>query len=182
MSATAEKIDVEALMASIRAQVKRELGTRGDSPSSGVRYFKPKDSPRGGDDGADTPLLYSEDLNYLNAHWHDWNVTGEIKSHRRFLGPIIRRVKRFIIDAVWELLLKEYTMRERQYQMRSVRFLNEVARYVDKRDKEIFWQLVSKIDNEVAAVNGRTDRLFDQALSTIHQVESQLERGSPTKT
>src|SRR5262249_40409247 len=147
----------------IRAEVKEKLPALGGA-------VPPKKIPEMGK-SAVSPLLYSEELNFLNANWHNWRPTTQITSHRRSLGPIIVRIKRFLTQAVWNSLLREYFDRERAFSANLVRFLNSTARYIDTRDTEIFWQLIRKIDNDTAGGDERLSQLFDQLDSTIRTIE-----------
>ncbi|MCB0360957.1 MAG: hypothetical protein KDD44_15015, partial [Bdellovibrionales bacterium] len=164
----AAPVDVEAIMRRIRTEVIERAKGRGQRAiptyrnSSGDRNAPP------------SSVLYSEELNYLNAHWHDWSAAAEITSHRRFIGPLIVRAKRFFVDWVQKYLLKGYFERERQFQMNLVRLLNDTVRYVDRRDAEIFWQLIKKIDADVASLNERMDRLHDESAGSLMTVERRV--------
>lgn len=159
------KPDVEAIMERIRAEVRRAEEKR----SADHRFGAPSPFPRppgrdyAASTGAFSPIRAREELRYLNDNWHSWVAPEEPRSHRKLAGRVVVRVKRFILDAVWEYLLKGYFERERQFQMNVVRFLNQIAHHVDERDADIFWQLVKKLDNDIVGVNQRTDRLFDDA-------------------
>lgn len=154
--------DVEALMARIRDEVRQELERSGTTLP---RYMPP---PPKLADGTVAPILYSDELNFLNAHWNQWAEPVAYSSHRKFVGRVVIGIKNRLRSFLVETLLKSYFEREREFQMNLVRYLNSTARYVDARNAEIFWQLVSKIDNDVAAINDRTDRLFDEALQVIN--------------
>ena len=154
--------DVEAIMERIRSEVRAASMKRDD------RFGPPSPYPRpigaaAAAPGSFSPIIYREELRYLNDNWHSWVTPEDPVTHRRFYGKLIVRVKRFILDAVWNYILKGYFERERQFQMNLVRFLNELARHVDQRDADVFWQLVKKLDNDIVGVNERTDLLFDEA-------------------
>ena len=121
-----------------------------------------------------SPVLYSEELNYLNAAWNNWTQREDYTSHRPFLGRLIIRFKRTVFDFLTGSVFRRYFEREREFQMNLVRQLNAMARYIDARDAEIFWQLTEKIDSDVAAMNDRTDQLFDAAASELVRVENEL--------
>ncbi|MCC6219766.1 MAG: methyltransferase domain-containing protein [Deltaproteobacteria bacterium] len=162
--------DVEAIMARIRGEVRERLlhdSTSFDAVNRNVPIKKVGRS-------AVSPLLYSEELNYLNANWQHWTSTAAVTSHRKLLGPLIVRIKRFLIDAIWNYILKDYFERERKFNMHLVRFLNESARYVDTRDAEIFSQVIEKIDCDVAGLIERSDRVYDEARSTLARIENEL--------
>lgn len=159
-----EQPDVEAIMAGIRSRVKRGLA---EHPPRAVPHYAPPGAKLL--DSAVSPVLYSEELNFLNAHWNDWTVSEDITSHRAFIGPVIVRVKRALRNFLLNSLLKGYFERERQFQMQLVRHLNASARYIDARDAELFWQIVKKVDNDIAAINERADLLFDEAGAALAQ-------------
>jgi hypothetical protein len=157
--------DVEAIMARIREEVRRS--SREDQANY-PKYVPPAAEDRRPGKG----LIEFEELSYLNAHWNDWSNSEELRSHRRLIGPLIVKAKQFILNVVWEHILKGYLDREKQFQMHLVRYLNESARYIDRRDSEIFWQVVQKADNDVSGLNERMDRLFDEAFVSIQKLEA----------
>lgn len=160
--------DVEAIMSRIRREAKQFIKENGRRPAEvPLRGAKERS-------GKASPVLYSEELNFLNAHWSDWAEATEITSHRKFVGPVIVRIKRFFVDLVWNYLLKGYFERERQFQMHLVRFLNQTARYIDERDAEIFWELVRKVDADISGLNERLDRVYDEIVATTRTVEQDL--------
>jgi hypothetical protein len=167
-----EAPDVESIMARIRTQVKRSLK---EHPPRSPKYTPPAAELF---TGSVSPVLYSDELNYLNAHWNDWSVAEEFTSHRPYLGPLIVKVKnlvrRFLLDSVF----KTYFEREREFQMQLVRHLNALARYVDQRDSELFWQIVNKVDSDVKALNDRVDLFFNQASNATSRVEFNCRQGS----
>ena len=165
MESSKRKPDVEAIMARIRRQVQSDISSEKSSTKPYVSPTTPFS------DGNASPLLYSEELNFLNANWHNWNKRTDITSHRKILGPIIVRLKRFLADIAWNYLLKDYFENERRFQMNLVRHLNSSARYIDARDSRIFWQLVNKLDNDVKAINERADKLFDELYAQSKQDE-----------
>ena len=161
--------DIDAIMERIRADVKQSLAANG----AAVPKYVPPPS-EGALDGR--ALIDFDELNYLNAHWHDWSVAEDISSHRKLLGPFIVRAKRFVMNVLWQYLLKGYLEREKQFQMQLVRYLNANARYVDSRDYKIFWEVVKKMDNDVSALNERMDRLIDKLHSNILALESEIDQ------
>ena len=166
--------DVEAIMAQIRAEVRRAVS---EDRANYPQYFPPAVEKKPG-----SGLVEFEELRYLNSHWNDWSSSEQLTSHRRFIGPFIVRAKQFILNVVWEHILKGYLDREKQFQMHLVRYLNESARYIDKKDYDIFWQLVQKMDNDVEGLNDRMDRLFNEAYSAIQFLEAELyKKESPAR-
>lgn len=172
--AGSQPLDVDEIMAGIRRAIKigaDKIGAEsgGEQP---LRYTPPAERLF---DGAPSSILYSEELNYLNARWNSWSERENYSSHRRLLGPLVVRLKRRIRDFLWESIFSSYFEREREFQMQLVKFLNSTARYVDARDADLFWQLVKKIDNDVAAVNERMDVLHDSTRLRIDRLLQQVE-------
>jgi hypothetical protein len=165
--------DVVAIMARIRAEVALEIKKSGTAMP---KYLPP---PAKLADGSLSPVLYAEELKYLNAHWNEWAEPTPVSSHRRLLGRVIVRCKQKLRHYITESLLKSYFDREREFQMNLVRYLNATARYIDARDAEIFWQLVHKVDSDITTVNERTDRLFDESLHHTDNRVDELTRVIP---
>jgi len=157
-------------MRRIRTEVEKEIEGSGKKMP---KYLPPQEKLS---DGSLQPILYSEELNYLNAHWNEWSEAEEFTSHRPIVGKFIVRLKRKLRSFLVESLLKGYFERERAFQMNLVRHLNSTARYVDARDAEIFWQLVGKVDNDITSMNERSDRLFHEAV--LHSDKNSRSRGN----
>jgi len=119
-----------------------------------IPHYVPKNSY-----SSDTALIHSEELNYLNENWSSWAFQSEITSHRRVVGPIIVKIKKFFITSIWNFVLRDYFERERNFQMNLVKHLNNSAKYVDERVEKIFWQLVEKVDQDIKGLNDRVDKL-----------------------
>lgn len=163
--------NVDKIMSEIRASILASCSAD-DSRARKVAY-QPR-PPKEGERAA--PLIYLEELNYLNSHWGDWFTSFQITSHRPVIGKFIVKTKRFFLDLAWKYFLKDYLERERHFQSNLVRYLNATAKYVDSRDAEIFWQIVEKIDNDVSGMNERIDRLYDEATSTLRSSERGLQQ------
>jgi SAM-dependent methyltransferase len=171
-----EKPNVEQIMRGIRTRVKERASAQGPGELFGstVSAFTAKAGELS--QGESSPVQFAEELQYLNQHWLDWQASAEISSHRKFIGRLICRAKRFVVDTVYANILQGYFERERQYQMNLVRFLNSTARYIDERDASIFWQLIRKIDHELAETNRRIDEAAKEADATLRTVELELSR------
>lgn len=167
-SASGSKPDIESIMSDIRARIHADV-----EPDSGrITSYSPK--AEGPFPQSIRPLLYSDELNYLNANWGKWGSLGEITSHRKYIGPVIVAAKKALRKVIWHAFLKDYLEAERHYHSHLLRYLNETARYIDARDSEIFWQIVHKVDNDILGMNERADRLYDEATSTLRSVELSL--------
>lgn len=168
MSADLEKVNVAEVMQRIRLQAKDELAKNPQNK----RFIVPLSSRQMLNPGE--PLITSEELRYLNEHWHDWNSPAEICSHRKIIGPIVVRVKKFIADIIWNSFLRGYIERERQFQMHLVRFLNQTSRYIDEKDRAHFVDIASKVDSDISSTNERMDLLYNEVLASAHQIESNI--------
>ncbi len=162
--------DVEAIMASIRAEVRQRLESEGRTgvKQRGALPIEPDRNP-------ELPLIDYEELNYMNAHFHDWVQMQAISSHRPVVGRLIVWVKTRLIHLLLNSVLHGYFDKERQFHIRLVKYLNANARYVDNRDYRNFWQLIEKVDKEIVALNERTDRLFDEAYTSVVALRRELE-------
>ncbi len=176
-----ERVDVEALMLRIREDIAAAVKEEGNSRSSKSKLprgiGRASDLPGNGVPGRETiPVVHSEELNSMNAEWHNWVQPVSPESHRKFIGPVIVRIKQFIVDAVWHYMLPGYFEREKRFNMNLVRHLNAVARYIDVRDAEVFWQIVKKLDSDNSALTERVDRLFDDACAISYRTEAELKK------
>ncbi len=165
-------VDVEAIMARIRGEVVEAL----ESSETRFPRYLPKDPQESG--AKLQPVQYSEELRYLNAHWNDWAVEQEFVSHRKFIGRVVVALKRRFRDFLWQSLFKEYFERERTFQANLIRYLNANARYIDSRDSELFWQIIQKLDNDIALLNDRGDRLYDHCISAVDSIERKVRNTS----
>ncbi len=169
MQTGSETVDVEALMLRIRDEVAQALAQEGERWTAGVRHENGGLERKGF-----TPIVCAEELSFLNNNWHSLMVQETPASHRKFLGKLVVRAKRFILDTVWHYLFHRYLEREKELLMNLVRYLNSNARHIDAQDYEGFWQLVKKVDSDVAALNERMDQLFESAAVDNAQLRREL--------
>ncbi|MBL7661485.1 class I SAM-dependent methyltransferase [bacterium] len=149
---TTPSVNVEALMAEIREKIKRDLE---QLPTAAPTIQLSQNR------AANNPVILSEELNYLNSHWHDWAVPSEISSHRPIIGRLIVKFKKFFVNMIWNTVLGEYFERERKFQSNLVRFLNQTARYIDARDTDVWTRIIQKIDRDV-------NQLLREDLERLH--------------
>lgn len=169
MQTGSETVDVEALMLKIREEVAQAISSDETRWTAGPMPVSANPDRKGF-----SPIVCAEELSYLNNHWHSLMVQEEPSSHRPFFGKIVVRAKRFILDTVWHYLFHRYLEREKELLMNLVRYLNTNARHIDAQDYDGFWQLVKKMDNDVAALNQRMDQLFDSAAVDNAQLRKEL--------
>jgi len=162
---------IPELMARIRQRVEKDVVGTADS--------RPQFQPSAPTDAAPRragELLYSEELRYLNSNYMfgpGLNLDA-ITSHRPgLLGKLIVKVKRKLMSMVWNLL-KDYFTAEREYQASLVRYLNDVAKYVDARDASNFWDLIKKVDVDVTRALERIERINDEQMASLRTAERKL--------
>lgn len=124
--------------------------------------------PPGPSNVTSEPILFSDELAYLNAHWNDWATPSEFSSHRPIVGNIFSKIKKKIQRYLFEVICKEYLERERSFNSNLVRCLNLTARYIDKKHEESFYALIKKVDTDINLVNSRNDEIFSDILKKIN--------------
>lgn len=164
--------DIRAIMDRIREQIKNDTA----GSASNRRHFVPTRPLESNGQRRAGELLHSEELRYLNANYQFARLNADaIKSHRPgFLGKSIVKVKRKVLQLIWDGLLKEYFSNERDYQTHLVRFLNDVAKYADARDAQNFWELVRKIDVDTTRALERIERIADEQSGDLRSSERRL--------
>lgn len=109
-------------------------------------------------------LLRSEYLKNVNQNYSFalglMNLNKVTTPRKGFLGKIILKIKRRI-QKFLAGMLSNYINDQINFNADTVRFLNEIARYVDKRDNYIFLELIRKIDIDLESLNRKLDELSD---------------------
>lgn len=167
-----QRPDVVAIMNRIRDTVRRDIDAHRDRQPA----FQPRPVDFEGSTHKAGDLLQSEDLRYLNVNYAFGPRLNLdiITSHRPgIIGKSIVFVKRRILGVLWQML-KVYFQVEREYQSKLVRFLNDVASYIDIRDAANFWELVRKIDVDITRVLERVERLSDEQSATLRTTQREL--------
>jgi 2-polyprenyl-3-methyl-5-hydroxy-6-metoxy-1,4-benzoquinol methylase len=170
-----QSVDVVDLMTKIRARLKEvaleQHSTEGAFRGSDAQFSGQGQSRRAGE------LVHSEELRFLNIN-HAYSAqhgADAIESHRGgFFGKIVVKVKRKFTQWLWQAILKNYLQTEKDFSSNLVRFLNDVGRYVDARDATNFWELIRKIDVDVAKVSERTERIVDAHGGNLVSTEKRL--------
>jgi hypothetical protein len=58
-----------------------------------------------------SPVIYSDELRYLNHHWGNWSSLSDFNSHRPLLGrliiPIKKKLQRFIFETCARSTMKK---------------------------------------------------------------------------
>lgn len=165
--------DVRSLMKNIRERVRNEL----KEGNSNKVEFVPFKSKLEGERKAGE-LLNSEELRYLNQN-HAFSLQqmrlSTLTSHRPgFIGKVIVKCKRKLLGIIWESLLKGYFQAEKEYQANLVRYLNDIAKYVDSRDAFIFWELIRKIDYDVNRALERIERIADDHTGELRSAQREI--------
>lgn len=167
------KRDIRALMQEIRDRVKQAVEEGEIAPPL---YRPHPGDPDAGATRKAGELVYSEELRYLNLNYgHSSFPTPEsITSHRPgVVGKVIVKLKRKLLSMVWRWL-SEHFAAEREYKAHLVRYLNDVAKYVDARDASNFWELIHKVDVDVANALERIERIRDDIGASLLATESRL--------
>lgn len=164
--------DVRALMADIRDRIKKDLAASRDAMPAFVSHA-PTDAQSARKAGE---LLHSEDLQYLNSNYSFARLNLEsIASHRPgFLGKLIVRGKRKLMQLIWDSILRDYFTAERDFHAHLVRYLNDVSKYVDARDASNFWELIRKIDVDITRALERIETFADEQGATLRSTERRL--------
>lgn len=161
--------DIRSIMERIRERIKADAAEQKNQRRSFVptKPLEANGQRRAGE------LLHSEELRYLNANYQFARLNADnIKSHRPgVIGKVIVKVKRKVLQLIWDGLLKEYFENERNYQASLVRFLNDVAKYADARDAQNFWELVRKIDVDTTKALERIERIADEQSGDLRASE-----------
>ena len=108
------------------------------------------------------PIIFSEELKYLNSCWGDWSSPTVFTSHRPVVGGIFSKIKQKLQGYLFNVIFRDYFERERQFIIRQVQFNNLTAKYIDSQNEKIFWDLVKKLDREIENVNERYDTLLSE--------------------
>ena len=171
---SADRPDVLSIMAEIRKRVKENVEAHKDSRGEfapSIAKFDGGVSRKAGE------LLYSEELRYLNTHYaYSTQLDlSKIVSHRGgIVGKAIVAFKRKILRIIWDSLLRDYFVAEKEFQANTVRFLNDVSKYLDARDAQNFWELVRKIDYDVTKVLERVERISDEQMASLRSGERRV--------
>jgi len=108
------------------------------------------------------PIIFSDELKYLNTSWGNWSEPTVFTSHRPIYGKIICFLKRKIQAYLFNVIFKDYFNKEREFNIKLVQFCNLTARYIDAKNEQLFWDLVKKVDNEIDQVNERNDTIISE--------------------
>ncbi|MGI6523992.1 MAG: methyltransferase domain-containing protein [Bdellovibrionota bacterium] len=168
---TNEIPDIAAVMAEIRQRVRSDVAANRDTqkPFQGTAADFHATRKAG-------EILHSEELRYLNtnyAYGPRLNLDA-ITSHRPgLIGKVIVKCKRKLLSMIWDLL-KDYFTAERDFQANLVRLLNDFTKYVDARDAANFWELIRKLDYDIAKVSDRVERIGDEQVASLRSSERDL--------
>lgn len=153
--------DIPTLMAQIRERIKSDIDANLDS-RAGLSRAAARFTDESGISYGDMQL--SEELKFLNRHfsYRGRIDEGSITSHRPgLLGRLIVKLKRFLAIFTRDSVLRDYLQAEEDFHINLVRFLNDMARYVDARDKHSL-AMLSRVDDEKSlAIFGVEKQLRD---------------------
>ncbi|MGH7898622.1 MAG: class I SAM-dependent methyltransferase, partial [Candidatus Binatia bacterium] len=118
-------VRVEDIIQRIRREIAEEAAAESIEPRG-----KPVDAE------ALPKVAYRPELNYLNRNWQLFDANSEMRSHRRLLGPVVLRFKRWLRRLVIGVL-DGYFDKERIFLRELVRFNNELAERSDRILREV---------------------------------------------
>lgn len=175
------EVDIPTLMAQIRERVKHDIDSSLDSRAglskAAVRFADERGISYG-------DMQLSEELKFLNRSYsYRGKITeAAITSHRRGLvGRLLVKFKRFLMVFTRDVALKDYLQAEEDFHINVVRFLNDMARYVDARDNHALSKL-SRLDDEKSLAIFHMERqlretrvAFEDRIKTVDQMIRGLE-------
>ena len=139
--------DIPTLMAQIRERIKSDIERNLDS-RSGISRATARFADERGISFGDMQL--SEELKFLNRSfsYQDLISRDRVTTHRTgLLGRLLVKVKGRLVEFVRKVALKDYLQAEEGFNINLVRFLNDMARYVDARDTNGLSAL-ARVDDE----------------------------------
>lgn len=167
--------DVPALMEEIRRRMTAVLEGERDGGAPILRYPADQNghAPRKAGE-----LVNSEELRFLNRNFTygaDVLNPARVRSHRGgIVGRVVEKAKRIVLRTAGQLLLRDYLEKEREFHAHVVRYLNDVAKYVDARDASNFWELIRKLDVDIGRVMERLDQVTDETHAGVYSSERRL--------
>lgn len=118
--------------------------------------------PPGPKPSTSDPVIFSDELKFLNSNWNNWSDTSDFSSHRPLFGKVLTKLKIKLQSYLFSVLFKDYFDREREFVMKLVQFSNLTARYIDSQNEHYYWKMIEKIDKEIDKVNLRNDAIFSE--------------------
>ena len=123
-------------------------------------------------------LLKSDYLRNINLNY-SYPLTLQDLSlvttpRKGLVGKVVLKIKRRIQKFIAGILIN-YTEAQKNFNGDTVRFFNEVSRYVDKRDNANFLELIRKIDTDLESLNRKFEELSDKQSVTELNVKQKLE-------
>lgn len=167
-------VNVLEVMARIRSRLEEEK----DQLPATRPIFRPEMPRLDGQQRKAGEIVHSEDLRFLNTFYARGPRIdpGAVRTHRNgLIGRVIVGVKRRIRAIVWDLL-RDYISDEREFQGHLIRLLNDISQYTDSRDATNFWELIRKVDVDVAKCNEHLERLADDLRIRVEIFEEEVRR------
>jgi O-antigen chain-terminating methyltransferase len=165
-------LDIPKLMSEIRARVSAELAENPERAKP-FKSFTAQENTEGSARAGE--IVHSEELHFLNKNWSTSPPPdlSHIVSHRKGpVGKLVVKVKKWLLNSLWDALLRDRFDAQNAYNMRVVQLLNKTSRYIDDRDASAFWELVRKIDYDTAKALNRIEKIADEQggdLRTLHR-------------
>lgn len=168
-----EELNIKDIMKEIRAKIRESAHELRDKRE----VFRPFEIDNSNSKVKAGDILHSDELSYLNQNYNYMPSLEleKVQSHRfGFFGKFLVKLKRKVLVTVWEFILKDYFERERQFQAKLVKLLNDQVKYNDARDADNFWELIRKIDVDVSNLSTRFDEIQDEYLSSLQSLEKKF--------
>ena len=149
-------------MSEIRARVAEELA-QNPEVAKPMKSFAATQNVEGHSRAGE--LQHSEELHFLNRNWNALSQPdlSHITSHRPgIIGKLIVKLKHKLASFLYNTCLRDRFEAQNAYNMRVVQLLNKASFYIDDRDGAAFWELVRKIDYDVAKALNRIEKIADE--------------------
>lgn len=174
-----ELTDIPALMAQIRERLKNDIDSSLDS-RAGLSRAAVKFADENGISYGD--MQRSEELKSINRSFSYRGKISEasISSHRPgIVGRMLVKFKRFLTVFTRDAVLRDYLQAEEDFHINLVRFLNDMARYVDARDNHSLARIARIDDEKSLAIFGVEKQIRDLSVAFEGRVKTldQMIRG-----
>jgi len=168
-----EKPDIRAIMAEIRSSVRSKAESLVDQWPT----FQPEPAGFNGEGHRKAgDLQHSENLRMVNRlamAGLSFDATPIVSHRRGFVGKLIVAAKRRMQRIIWSLFQANIDA-EREFRAHVTRVLNEASLYIDDRNGALFWEIVRKVDSDVARLLKRIDEVVEEQRVGIDGVERRV--------
>ena len=158
------------IMAEIKSRVKKEVAANRDSDRpfyATVANFNNKCTAG--------QIASSSELSFLNSKVYGvpFNADSIVTHRKGILGKLVVKLKRKLLVSIWSSFAPQIED-AREFRIQLVRLLNDFSKYVDARDASNFWELIRKLDYDIAKTKDRVDMISDDEIATIRDIDTKL--------